>query len=429
MLAADVFPYSSYPEYTYVERESKAVEDELKDVLLQKGAIVSIAGPSKTGKSAVVERVIREDEFLKTQSRVHPSEVEKTSDIWEKALANIDTPTKTEKHITDTEQTEHSGNAGVDVGVTLGGEKRQVSASTETDVSVDERQGVNRLVDEVDLRQYVLTIEDFHLYSDEMQEKVAQAIKAGSEKGLSICVTLVSYKPENLEEVYGDLADRVYGVQIDYWEDKYLREIAENGFEQLNVDINESMINDIISEAGGSPQLMQILCFSICRHYGIRQKRKDNISIGYDDTDYHDLYGIAIKTAGFTEVVRKMDQGAITRGRSRNKYKLISDNSIKNGSDEGDYYRCCLRAIASDPPRFTLTTEDMLDRVKQQCQDDHPKKRQITDFCSQIEGIANEQRPTENIVIWDDEEGVINIRQPGLLFNIRWSVRLGLESI
>jgi hypothetical protein len=51
--AAEVFVPGSYPQYNYVEREGEGFERALRDALETPGQVISLAGPSKSGKTVL----------------------------------------------------------------------------------------------------------------------------------------------------------------------------------------------------------------------------------------------------------------------------------------------------------------------------------------------------------------------------------------
>ena len=53
----DVFDAGGYPEYTYVERERRRLEERLTKALNSSTPGASIIGPSKSGKTVLVENV------------------------------------------------------------------------------------------------------------------------------------------------------------------------------------------------------------------------------------------------------------------------------------------------------------------------------------------------------------------------------------
>jgi ABC-type uncharacterized transport system YnjBCD ATPase subunit len=62
--ATEVFTPGSYPEHTYVQRAEQGLETSLRDSLDTPGQIVSISGPSKSGKTVLVEKVVGKDSLI-----------------------------------------------------------------------------------------------------------------------------------------------------------------------------------------------------------------------------------------------------------------------------------------------------------------------------------------------------------------------------
>jgi predicted AAA+ superfamily ATPase len=61
MKATTVFTPTDVPTITYVERTSKNYEKELRDAFAIPKMIVSISGPSKSGKTVLVSKVVSKD--------------------------------------------------------------------------------------------------------------------------------------------------------------------------------------------------------------------------------------------------------------------------------------------------------------------------------------------------------------------------------
>ena len=427
MHVADVFTHNSYPEYTYVEREQSELEVDLRNTLRMGGAVASISGPSKTGKSMLVKRVAKsEDSHITHMSEVHSSEISSVGDLWQEALNNLGEPTSTEAHTSEVDQTENTAKGGVDFGISAGGEHHHVEGETNTEIEVDDRRGLNKLVEVVNPKKYVLLIDDFHNLEEEVQEEIAKGIKGASERGLSICVALISYRSEDLEKIYPDLSNRVRKIELDLWEKRELKQIADLGFGKLNVDVEDSLIDLLARESGGSPLLMQLLCYSTCVKNNIIEPQDSSENIEYNQETNNKIFQEAIDWAGFNTVVKEIDKGAQTRGTDRREYELVDSDEITGSTSKGDYYRCCLRAIASGEPEFILHRDDLYERVKEECVHDRPQKYQVTQFCEKMEEIVEEERPNSSLVTWDEENNMLNISEPALLFNIRWSIRLGL---
>jgi hypothetical protein len=59
-----VFVPGAYPQHTYIERTQQGFESTLRDALDTPGQIISLSGPSKSGKTVLVERVVGRDSLI-----------------------------------------------------------------------------------------------------------------------------------------------------------------------------------------------------------------------------------------------------------------------------------------------------------------------------------------------------------------------------
>ncbi|MUV61840.1 hypothetical protein [Halobacterium sp. CBA1126] len=199
-----------------------------------------------------------------------------------------------------------------------------------------------------------------------------------------------------------------------------MRKIAETGFSVLQVNFPDSFIDRLVQEAAGSPLLMQLLCYSACIQNDIVEPRDEMEEIQITEQDKRDVFREAIQWGGYSDVVERIYQGAVTRGEDRVQYVLQTGG-------EGDYYECCLRAIADNPPKFAFSHRELYNRVKDICSGKHPKINQIAMFCEKMRDLTEDERPDTSLVDWDEDEEMLNISEPGLLFNIRWAIRLGIH--
>src|SRR4029079_10612808 len=91
LTAHDVFTPSSFPEHNYVARDGDDLEDKLRFALKTKGQIVSLSGPSKSGKTVLVETVVGMDKLV----TVVGAGIHVADDVWTRVLDWIDAPADT----------------------------------------------------------------------------------------------------------------------------------------------------------------------------------------------------------------------------------------------------------------------------------------------------------------------------------------------
>src|SRR3954454_5192160 len=88
LTAHDVFTPSSFPEHTYVARGDDDLEAKLRFALATKGQIVSLSGPSKSGKTVLVEKVVGKEHLVP----VVGAGVKEPDQIWGRVLDWLDAP-------------------------------------------------------------------------------------------------------------------------------------------------------------------------------------------------------------------------------------------------------------------------------------------------------------------------------------------------
>ena len=157
---------------------------------------------------------------------------------------------------------------------------------------------------------------------------------------------------------------------------------------------------------------MQSLCLNLCFEGGIYEEAPDQIPFTCDLTFVKKVCVRTAASADYSSTIAKMNDGPKTRGTSRTAHKL-SDGSIR------DVYPIILFAISSNPPERTIRYANLQGRIGSVCPEGGPSGSSVTGACAHMSGIAND---AENRVIveWDVENEVFDIRDPYLLFFLRW---------
>ena len=78
LFAIDVFTPNDFPAYTYVQRAGDDLEKKLQRALDTPKVVVSISGPSKSGKTVLVEKLVGKDNLIP----VSGAEVQIGEDLW-----------------------------------------------------------------------------------------------------------------------------------------------------------------------------------------------------------------------------------------------------------------------------------------------------------------------------------------------------------
>jgi hypothetical protein len=89
--ATDVFTPTEVPTVTYVYRQDKDLESQLKLAVKTPGLIVSLSGPSKSGKTVLMKRVIPSDDLI----TVSGASIKTPDQLWDRVLNWMDAPIET----------------------------------------------------------------------------------------------------------------------------------------------------------------------------------------------------------------------------------------------------------------------------------------------------------------------------------------------
>lgn len=419
--AIEVFVPGSFPQYTYVLRNEDRFESSLRDALDTPGQIVSLTGPSKSGKTVLVEKVVGRDLLI----AISGTSIRSPEDVWERVLDWMDVPNSTSKR----------QSAGGLIGAEIGGKgsagipfvaKGELSASGHGEITGERatettsgRKGLQQVVDEIANSDFVILIDDFHYMDREVQIEVAKSLKEAVRLGVKIVTAAVSYRGDDVVRANPELRGRVRAIDLRYWKPKELEQIATSGLHALNAEFSLNAIRTFIEESAGSPQLMQLLCLQACFVLNIRDASEGLFPrvANVDDTTLKTILEQTSASTDFRSLVDVLDAGPRTRGTERKTYEFADHT-------EGDVYRVVLRAVADNPPRLSYPYEELLTRTAKVCVDESPVGSSVTGTCLHMAKLAREKFPNERAVDWDEQKQVFDIPDPYLLFYLRWSNRL-----
>jgi hypothetical protein len=408
--ARDVFTPGSFPTVTFVGDHLVEKQQILRDALDSGNTVLALSGPSKSGKTVFVEKVVGKENLI----HVTGSGIDSPGKLWKRVFDIIGTPV----HITTAE--ERAGNLSRsttgEVGVFVAKAQVQASASSSWRDSVTRERSVDYLqllVREWKDTNFVLFIDDFHYIARDAQLELAQHIKEAIRQGVVIICASVPYHSDDVIRANPDLRGRIVTIDFDYWQPEVLKRIAEQGFSALGASTEAQFVSALADEAAGSPQLMQALCLNACLAADFKEVRQGGFTFPCDQSFFKQVCMRTAMSADYGSTVERMKEGPKTRGTERNRYRLI------NG-DEADVYPIVLRAASQDPPRLNHRYNQLSERIGQICQGAVPVGSSVIGACEHIATIANTTTNSE-VIEWDSENDVLDIRDPYLLFYLRWS--------
>lgn len=415
--ASHIFTPGSFPTHTFVDDHLKEKKEQLLDTLDMGSMLISIAGPSKSGKTVFVEQCLGRQNLI----QVTGAGVNRPEELWFKVFDIIGTPMPQSTSSTSGRGGKVGGSGEVEGGIfvakgTAGVSAESSHSDSETVSSSFAIDCLQLLIRELANTDFVVFIDDFHYISKETQREVARQIKEAIRQGVKFICASVPYHADDVIRSNPDLRGRVFSIDFQYWGKEILEKIAYKGFPELGISYRNTAIDVLASEAAGSPQLMQYLCLNSCYELGVREYRDEDGGATELTNDQSLLQRICKRTVLSTDygsIVEKMKEGPKTRG---------SDRLIHNTTHgwSGDVYRLLVKALSLSPPTLTFRYGPLNERVTGMCQGSAPSGSSITGACEHSARIVNDAA-LDRIVEWDGASDVFDIRDPYFLFFLRWS--------
>jgi hypothetical protein len=412
-----VFTPNDTPTVTYVDRSEHKLEQKLRDYCATPNVVVSLSGPSKSGKTVLIKKVVSEDLLIP----VVGAGVSSANNLWERVLHWMGAPLETtETHVSGGEisgGTEGGGKIGIPIVAEGSASVRaEISKSWGSEKSVTTRtDGLIQVIKEIGGSDFVVFIDDFHYIDLEIREEIGRQIKAAAENGVKIVTASVPHRSDDVVRSNPELRGRVASLDLAYWAIDELAEIAEKGFADLNIDLETTVKRRLASESFGSPQLMQSICLNLCYELSVRETSPEQTWVEVSNRDLTETLLRTSSFSDFSKMVTALHTGPRTRGTERKLHDFIDGSG-------GDVYRAILIAVKEDPAQLSFPYDVILDRVRKACLTAPPVGSSVTSALEQMHVIAEEVQPGTSPISWD---GVtLDIADPYFLFFLRYSGKL-----
>jgi hypothetical protein len=421
--SSEVFTPTSYPTHTYVVRDDLHHERLLREWMRSSTQIASVSGPSKAGKTVLVQRVVGEGNLI----TVSGASVRTPDQLWDRVLdwwgephattaAHVDTSTETHAH----ERVANLGIAGVGVSGRKSANEQQ--GATDSLQATVNRRGLPQVVQQFANTQYTILLDDFHYIPPAIQNEVAQQLKDASSRGVRICVANVPHRADNLVRALPELRGRVLAIDLDYWTKKDLLEIPKLGLPKLGLEVDHASLTMFAREAAGSPQLMQSICLWMCNHLGVRETADPPRAVQLDELGRKEILFLTSNTVDFRTLVRALIMGPRARAGDRRMY-------VHNDGRRADVYLSVMKALTMDPPFLTIERDEIIRRLELICSGAHPDKLSVVNACIAMANIAQGfASTTAPSLEWDEQAQMLVLPDPYLMFYLRWSVAVDREA-
>jgi hypothetical protein len=397
-----VFVAGGQPSVTYVNRDHLKIEEALGRALKVPNQIVSLAGPTKTGKTVLVRQVLDGDPYV----WIEGGQIETAPEVWEKVCYILNYPVEVSKTLKDEEKI--SFTAGIKALFSVEGSFLSASEAKRT-YKIDSMASAIKHLNE---HKIALVIDDFHYLPASARTTFLRNIKGPVFSGLKIVLLSVTHRGNDAVKAESELQGRVYSVVSPPWNVGDLKSIGDIGFTALNILCPPRIINRLADEAQGSPFLMQKLCWEVCAGIGVDEKPETAIAVA-ERYDFVPICERLSRDFGHP-IYQKLEVGPQSR-KSRRRRRLKSGGYA-------DIYKAILMAIAATGPTDTINYDELRSQLTELLLEDPPQKHEVTSALKHLatisQGIGNDAG-----IDWDGDSRKIDISDPYLRFYLRWQVR------
>lgn len=401
---SQVFVPGKLPDYTYNPRSALNLESHLADYVEEAGSILTVAGPTKTGKSVLLRRVIANAVWVDGQG------VDSVDTLWRRISDSLGAFTDFETG--STEQAAVEGTAGSEAGVP-GVVKINGSVAYNSATGSDRRYAVQRPISsvargELERSKRALVIDDFHFVERNVQREIVRALKPLVLAGVPVVFVSISHRVQDVVTAEPDMTGRVDSLSVDFWGEEELLVIARKGFETLNVrDPEDRVARTLAAYSYGSPHLMQKFCREACKAGDIRERQVLSRVVA-EPTNWDRFFEAQVDGAS-ADWFQRLLRGPQERGSARTQWKL-ADGRVLDG------YGLTLAAIASTGPRLTLSKDEIKAAVESLVEDASPGAGQTTRVLQHMSRIASKRAgnptPTAEELDKSDEPDSVPDVQP-----------------
>jgi Bacterial TniB protein len=211
--------------------------------------IVSLSGPTKTGKTVLCRRVLGGREFV----WIDGGQIQSLDDFWMRVRSELE--------LASNEET----SAGTDDTIQSGLTTPIVTATgshlnKRTTTRKFELHAVKQVIDTLLIEKIILVIDDFHYIKDDYRSSLMRNLKGAVFNGLKVILLSVTHRAFDVIKAEPELTGRFSSVILPTWAPNDLLRIPALGFDALKVNVNKSILYTFATEAQDNPFLMQRFC-------------------------------------------------------------------------------------------------------------------------------------------------------------------------
>ena len=404
------------PQYTYVSRTERDLEKRLKSAKDNLCKLVTLTGSTKSGKTVLVNRVFPrlENDSIWIDGGI----VKEEDDLWSAILNELNGFTLRDKAESTESGQGLSGGAEAEIGIPLitkgkgkintSLEKKQISSSTKT-LALSSRTAA---ITQIKESEVALIIDDFHYLDRAFQGSVIRALKPLVFEGYPVILIAIPHRRYDAVKVEREMTGRLEPITVPAWSEEELEEIPKIGFPLLNVEVSDKVVTRLVSEAYGSPHLMQEFCRELARIHNVEETAVNTVRISAITTN---LFSQLAEGTGKV-IFDKLSKGP--RQRTDRIQRPLADGG------QADIYKVVLLALAQLTPGMErVNYETLRATIKEVLADNIPQAHEVSRVLEKMSEIASDDEASTPVIDWDKEEQQLHITDPFFAFFLKWGAK------
>jgi len=387
----DVFTPGSYPTNNYVTRSNEAAKKAAKTLkrdIRYGGYFIIVSGPTKVGKTVLVEHTDPDAHVIRGSS------IKSVDDLWARFGSKLGIPVSKETGRVTSDKSKWTFWASIGLGgSTAAGEHGLDKSTGET----HELHPEDAVPDAIKVarkngKRVNLVIDDFHFMAPALALEVIRALRGVTEAKGTVTLVTLPHRAKQVPAMVEDIKGRIQHIQVPEWSAAELEEIATQGFRTLNLVDASGFAKDLAMQSYGSPQLMQRLCLAFCDDVnGIEEEQPVHVVL-HEPASWDEFYR-ELEDVGSQTWLRKLHDGPMVRGADRSTYTLHDGRTL-------DPYPIVLTALQSLLPAKEVSIGILTARIAELLVDpEEAKKMTLGPKLKHMSRIATKRADQDT---WDE---------------------------
>jgi hypothetical protein len=262
------------PSVTLVDRSRTSEAIKLALYLNQPGLLIGLHGASQTGKTLLCEALLAS----KNPVTLPGQTIRTSGDMWDRLRDALRVPgtttlSETQSHTNSSDESA-SGGAGVSTPLISIGGKAQRSRGSEISDNLSKSAvfspATRHSIEEaLAASRRPIIIDDFHWIPEKAQRDILIDLKHVGRGGTTVVLVTVQESALAPLHTLPEFQNRYELVEAPSWKPASLALIARKGFNALNMQVSDNIVQALAGAARRNPLMMQKLCWEYCFEQGV----------------------------------------------------------------------------------------------------------------------------------------------------------------